>query len=175
MGKKSTTKCNQCDKEFDRCSYEIRKAEKEGRKLYCSSECFQLHRKEHPSAISEIARSKMMEAGRRGNATMKSRQKSIDQLKCFNKIRKRIFLERGRRCEECGWDKKNPFNGIIPVQVDHIDGDRNNNSEENLKVLCPNCHSMTKKFMFYGMSHTGTYGEKGTKRSRTGRQDENTG
>lgn len=167
MKKKSTTKCNQCNQEFDRCSYEIHKAEKEGRKLYCSSACFQLYRKEHPSAISDIARAKMAEAGRRGNDTMKSRQKPIDQLKCWNKIRKRIFLERGRKCEECGWNKENPFNGIIPVQVDHIDGDRTNNSRENLKVLCPSCHSLTKHFMFYGQSHAGTYGQKGTKRSRT--------
>lgn len=26
---------------------------------------------------------------------------------------------------------------------DHIDGDKHNNSRENLRLLCPNCHSTT--------------------------------
>lgn len=41
---------------------------------------------------------------------------------------------------------------------------RTNNRDENLEVLCPNCHSMTEHFMFYGKSHKGSYGQKGTKR-----------
>jgi hypothetical protein len=31
-------------------------------------------------------------------------------------------------------------------QIDHIDGDASNSFIENLRILCPNCHSMTSTF-----------------------------
>lgn len=44
--------------------------------------------------------------------------------------------------EDCGisiWkDKK------ITLELDHIDGDNTNNMLSNLRLLCPNCHSLTK-------------------------------
>jgi 5-methylcytosine-specific restriction endonuclease McrA len=46
-------------------------------------------------------------------------------------------------CSECGWNKINPKTGKSPLEIDHIDGDCSNNKEENLRVLCPNCHSLT--------------------------------
>ena len=34
----------------------------------------------------------------------------------------------------------------IPLQVDHTDGDSDNNAEGNLRLLCPNCHAQTPTF-----------------------------
>lgn len=52
-----------------------------------------------------------------------------------------LLLERGHRCEEC---KLAEWNDIpITLELEHIDGDRKNNTKENLKLLCPNCHSQT--------------------------------
>ena len=34
----------------------------------------------------------------------------------------------------------------ISLELDHIDGDRNNHLLENLRWLCPNCHSQTSTF-----------------------------
>lgn len=31
----------------------------------------------------------------------------------------------------------------MPLEVHHIDGNCTNNKEENLQLLCPNCHSLT--------------------------------
>jgi hypothetical protein len=53
---------------------------------------------------------------------------------------------RGNACELCGWCKVHPVTGKIPVQADHTDGNSQNNRPENLKLLCPNCHSLTKTF-----------------------------
>ena len=50
------------------------------------------------------------------------------------------------RCERCGFDKKNEYTGLSILQIHHKDGDCFNNKEENLELLCPNCHHMTENF-----------------------------
>lgn len=57
---------------------------------------------------------------------------------------RRYMLEKAEyKCQECGWDKINPITGSSPLEIDHIDGDCSNCKEDNLKVLCPNCHALT--------------------------------
>ena len=50
------------------------------------------------------------------------------------------------KCCECGWHKVNPYTKKVPLDVEHIDGNYRNNKEENLKLLCPNCHSLTPTY-----------------------------
>jgi len=59
------------------------------------------------------------------------------------KLKKRLFLSKLKepRCELCGWAESSP-DGRIPVELDHINGDRYDNRLENLRILCPNCHSL---------------------------------
>lgn len=35
---------------------------------------------------------------------------------------------------------------LFPLEVEHIDGNFENNSEENLTLLCPNCYSLTPTY-----------------------------
>lgn len=51
---------------------------------------------------------------------------------------------RGRKCEKCGLETwlGNP----ITLEIHHKDGDRSNNTLENLLLLCPNCHSYTSNW-----------------------------
>lgn len=49
----------------------------------------------------------------------------------------------GNKCSDCGWNKKHPITGVVPVEVDHIDGNSENNTEGNLRLICPNCHALT--------------------------------
>ena len=59
------------------------------------------------------------------------------------KLKKRLFAEglKSKLCEECGWAKYTE-DGYLPLELDHINGDRHDNRLQNLRVLCPNCHSL---------------------------------
>lgn len=72
-------------------------------------------------------------------------------------VRKYIYSLKGHVCWECGWDKKHPADDICPVQIEHIDGRASNNHISNLKVLCPNCHSLTLTFGSRNKNSTRTY------------------
>ena len=53
---------------------------------------------------------------------------------------------RGDACEMCGWNEVNPYTGKVPVVADHIDGDWQNNTLDNLRLLCPNCDSLQSTY-----------------------------
>lgn len=59
------------------------------------------------------------------------------------KLKKRLFAAglKSARCELCGWDRR-AADGRVPLELDHINGQRDDNRLENLRVLCPNCHSL---------------------------------
>ncbi len=60
---------------------------------------------------------------------------------------KRYLMEKyNYKCSRCGWGEKNIYTNKIPLEVEHIDGDYTNNNEENLILLCPNCHSLTSTY-----------------------------
>jgi len=50
------------------------------------------------------------------------------------------------RCSLCGWNKRHPLTNNVPLEVDHMDGNADNNHEDNLRLVCPNCHSLTSTF-----------------------------
>lgn len=61
-------------------------------------------------------------------------------------VRKYIFEKNDNKCECCGESYINPYTHDSILQIHHIDGDCTNNKEENLKLLCPNCHAMTENY-----------------------------
>lgn len=69
---------------------------------------------------------------------------STVEAKCDSTRRDILLRTRPHKCSECNkkeWNKK-----PIPLQLHHIDGDPTNNKEENLCLICPNCHAQTDSF-----------------------------
>lgn len=64
---------------------------------------------------------------------------------------KRYLLEKcDNKCCLCGWSEVNKYTNRIPLEVDHINGDPSDHKERNLRIVCPNCHSLTKYYKARG-------------------------
>jgi hypothetical protein len=61
-------------------------------------------------------------------------------------IRRYMRETHGEKCSRCGWAESHPLTGRIPLTIDHIDGDVENCRPGNLRLLCPNCHSLTATY-----------------------------
>jgi hypothetical protein len=61
-------------------------------------------------------------------------------------VRRYLKAKYGTRCTRCGWSERNPYTGRVPITIEHIDGNPYNSSEQNLTLLCPNCHSLTATY-----------------------------
>lgn len=64
----------------------------------------------------------------------------------IEKVRRSLFeLGRILQCEQCGIGPRWNGNPLV-LQVDHINGLHHDYRPENLRFLCPNCHSQTVNF-----------------------------
>lgn len=70
----------------------------------------------------------------------------IGEYQLSKHIKRYIKEKFNNKCCECGWDKINPITGSSPLEVHHKDGNYKNNNEDNLELLCPNCHSLTENY-----------------------------
>lgn len=58
-------------------------------------------------------------------------------------LKKYLIEKFENKCGKCGWNEKHPITGVVPIEIDHIDGNAENSHEKNLRLLCPNCHALT--------------------------------
>ena len=106
-----TSKCLNCKNEFN--YYPSRQNGK-----YCNNKCQQEH--QFQTVIIPL-----IEEGKVA---------SRESLKRY------LIKKSGERCSICGVGKE--WNNIpLPLQVDHIDGNSDNDLPNNIRLLCPNCHS----------------------------------
>ncbi|OHB24210.1 MAG: hypothetical protein A3F96_01820 [Parcubacteria group bacterium RIFCSPLOWO2_12_FULL_40_10] len=117
--KKPRTKCPVCGKEPERSFYK-----------YCSNKCQQEY--QHQTLIKKWQRREI------------SGINTIGTVSSY--IKKYLRRKFNNKCCLCGWSKVNPKTGQVPLVADHIDGNWRNNIEDNLRLLCPNCDSLTPTF-----------------------------
>lgn len=86
--------------------------------------------------------------GIKKNMTKRVAEEYAKSDTCRSVILKQKLIEEGILddvCVKCGNDGQ-WMGQKITLELDHIDGDRFNNSFDNLRILCPNCHSQTDTF-----------------------------
>lgn len=130
---------NGCDARKRKNSEGLKKAYKEGRK-----------RRDNFKDVCDWTKGKTYETDSRIKSKVKE---NFDKYFCkhdkyVDLSAIKTFLKRTEiikyQCK-CGlidnWESTN-----LTLQLDHIDGDRKNNELENLRWLCPNCHSQTATY-----------------------------
>ena len=100
-------------------------------KKYCSNNCQQEKRWQNRKKIIET----------HGVKLLGIKSASEDTI-----LKKYLIEKYGEKCMECGWNEVNKYTGLIPIQIDHIDGNPKNQSLKNIRLVCPNCHSLTPFF-----------------------------
>lgn len=103
---------------------------KRHKQIYCSNQC----QKDHQYQQYIKRWQEGLEDGMKGNQGISEH------------LRRYLHNLHDSACQECGWNKIHPITGLVPLTIDHIDGDYRNNKEENLRLLCPNCHSLTPTY-----------------------------
>jgi len=63
-----------------------------------------------------------------------------------NKLRKRLIREEFFAAKCCICDNTTWNNKPIPLELDHINGNHQDNTLSNLRIICPNCHAQTDTY-----------------------------
>lgn len=86
------------------------------------------------------------QSGKGIKKNIKKRILNLEEYATRTSIRKIIIKENliEYKCSECGIQTWN--NKPLSLHLDHINGRSNDNRLENLRFLCPNCHSQTETY-----------------------------
>ncbi len=156
--KPNTYCCQHCGTPIQRFPSELR-----GKYIFCSTscsakfynrerviikECLGCHRPYHPLRGSRgIYCSNKCKSTHKRLLIYKAIEEGTYQALTSSLLRKYLIEKRGNKCEICGWNTIHPITGNCPIQVDHRDGNGKNNHPTNIRLLCPNCHSLTPTYM----------------------------
>ena len=126
MPRKKRNTCRQCGNEPARATY-----------IYCSNAC-QLEYQYHD----------YVRKWKKGHVS------GLQQIGVVSGYVKRYLREKyGNKCCVCGWAQINPVTGQVPLVADHIDGNWKNNTEGNLRLVCPNCDALSSTYAGLNRGH----------------------
>jgi 5-methylcytosine-specific restriction endonuclease McrA len=108
------------------CKFCNKELLKRSSKIYCSNKCQGASRRQEKNNLI---------------------QQNPNDISIGQRALRRYLIDiYGPKCMQCGWDKINIITGLCPIELEHIDGNSKNNNLNNLKLLCPNCHSLTSTY-----------------------------
>jgi len=117
---------------------------KRNKSLNFWSQFDELGRKEHSKEKMLKYDRELADKRRSETLLQQSRSRPYEEMS-HGALRKRMLVERNFTCEGCGIG--NEYNGKpLTLELDHYDGNNQNNKYENLRILCPNCHSQTPTY-----------------------------
>lgn len=136
-------KCESCKQEHDgsygsgkycnrSCANKRERSEEVKQKISLSSQ------KERESRSVELKKEIKRKVKSRWDA--KILERPFETL-TFERLKRRIVLEQDHTCNKC--KLKEWLGEQITLELEHKDGNNQNNERENLECLCPNCHSLT--------------------------------
>ncbi len=135
--RKPNTQCSLCKTPIYRRPSQLSSS------VFCSKHCYGLsQRKEVPCLvcgtpiISGLNKKTCSRACANKNRTgiAYTKDSFSDKALSQRRIKLRIMQERGASCERCGY----AVSEILHLH--HKDRNRSNNTDQNLEILCPNCH-----------------------------------
>lgn len=72
--------------------------------------------------------------------------RGVNTRNVSNHLKRYLIEINGEHCSLCFWKVKHPITQRVPLEIDHINGDSEDNRNENLRLICPNCHSLSINF-----------------------------
>lgn len=136
------------------CPHCSREHEKPG--TFCSRSCVNRHRgPRSPETVEKIRASNV--GKKRSTQADKDRYAQLGKRRsesCLEailneetenlspaRIKKKLFFEQRGCCARC--QRSEWLEAPIPLELEHKDGNKQNNSRDNVELLCPNCHALT--------------------------------
>lgn len=157
---KVKSKCLNCDKDLEDLDYRSRK--------FCNHTCSSIYNNSH--RLKRLKSSNCLNCGielKHDKIFQKSCSQTCNQALITKKkidkwlngtfdatikggisstIRKYLLKQMNYKCSICKYEGYNDRTGNTVLEIDHIDGNSDDSSSENLRVICPNCHAKSSTF-----------------------------
>jgi hypothetical protein len=144
--------CLNCDKEYS--------ATRLNKKKFCNNSCAATYNNKHREIKikGECINCGKQKRGEKYIYCSNNCQRAYDKRILFLAIEKGdstcsarrykeyLIWKYGEKCMDCDWSQVHSVTNKVPIQLEHIDGNSDNNKLSNLKLLCPNCHSLTPTY-----------------------------
>ena len=126
--------------------------------MYCGNTCQHEHK-------ANILYEEIEEHGGWPDGKLNKKKKPYSEQQRRKMMKKYLIHKNGDKCEECGWNEVNIHTKkskeliarckppLSACTLEHSDGNPDNNKLDNLKILCPSCHSLTKFYGSRGKGH----------------------